>query len=596
MIVDVTYLPGTVKAPQHTELTQAAFVETSNVHFPDGRLRTAPPYVQTIITHDYIDMTGGLRSIFAVKRSGSFAGLYYLFGTHTRLYAILNGTLYNMTPLRTSGTTLGSNPLSVSSGDATLTVAYTSHGFAVGDRIKISGATDTGGVTASTHINIEHIVATVPGVNSFTVELLTNAGSTASGGGASVVVYSPIAAGNLDQGAASGFGTGLYGSGLYGYGGAAVAAQDYPRIWSFASLGDDIVMCPGDYETGDGQKIYIWDGNTASAPTVLTNAPTDCQWVTVINNAVVALCGNTIKISEVGDGTVWSGATYYSKTLERVWKAVSCAPSGDKAGLIFTPGEEVILLRYVGGTDLWDIADLMTSDGILAPNAWASMESTVYWMGARGRVYRFNGSSVESVPNSQNGEWISNQMNTGQSWKSFAMADTDYNQIWFFFPTDTDDEPCDYAIFNIEGGHFTLGQMDRTAAQRPGFLDGVYYMGFGDSAATECAIYKHFLNTKPTFDWYAETAYAYAGDGSRRMKVAGFIPDDEQSGDISVTLYAKEYPKGAEYSAGPYTAGSSTTHITTKLAGKIRKIRFSGSACSATIGAWKEQIHLMGGR
>lgn len=601
-LIDFQYSPGTQKATQQTELSGPAFTDTDHVHFPDARLSTLPPYAPAVFTSDYVTLLGGLRAQWAAKLTGSFVGTYYFFGTHTRLMVAKNGELFNITPLVTSATaTLGSDPLAVTNGSAVMTVSYTAHGLVVGDRIKLSGATNTGGITAATHINKEHIVATVPNANSFTVVLGANASSTASGGGASVQIFKQIAAGNLNQGSASGYGTGLYGEGLYGQGGPAVTAQIFPRIWSFGNFGNEVAMCPGDYGTGDGQKIYIWDGDVTVAPTVLTNAPTNCNWIAVINNSIVALCGRTVKICEGGDGTVWSGPTYYEKTLERVWKLVSCYGIGEKDAVIFTP-TDAILLRYVGGGDLWDLSDLYPEgggDGILSPMSASVLGTTLRWRGARG-FYSFDGGSPpKKEVNTQNEDWIITNTNYAQVWKSFAYADTQNEQWIHQFPTGDDNEPGDYVIHNPagppEGGHWTLGRMARTSSQRPGFIDSTFLMGNGTSASVAGAVYRHFTMGAVTFDWFAETALAYYDGGDNRFMVDQVIPDSNQSGNVTMQFMTREYPQGSESSSPEYTISASTQWQTVKAAGRLLKTRLSGSAAFVS-GAWKMNVKKLGKR
>jgi len=498
-----------------------------------------------------------------------------------------------MTPLKTTGDTLATDPLALVNGDRTMTVTYTAHGLAVGDRIRISGATHGTGGFADANINIEHIVATVANANTFTVEMPNAAPATdATEGGAAVVVYKQIDAGFIDQSAATGYGTGEYGEGLYGQDGPSVAAQQFPRIWSFGNFGNEVVMCPGDYASGDGQKIYIWDGNLDEAPTVLSGAPTDCNWVAVVNNSVVALCGRTVKASEIGNGTVWTGATAYSKTLERVWKLVAAHNVGEKGAVIFTP-QEAILLTYVGGGDLWDLSDLYTADGILSPMSACMRETVLWWRGARG-CYTFDGGSpVQREENTQNEEWILANTNYGKAWKSFAVYDqTTGNQVYHYFPTGTDSEPGDYVIHHKDG-HWTLGRMSRTSAQRPGVLDSTFFMTDASSASVAGTVYRHFTSGAVTFNWYAETSDSYYDGGSARVMVDQFVPDTSQSGTITLQIKTRERPQGSQETSATYSITTATETQTVKAAGNLIALRFSGSS-AFTLGAWKMNVMKLG--
>ena len=598
-LVDISYALGTQKAPQQTELSAPAFVDTDHVHFPDGRLATLAPYALASVSGSYQTCFGACRAIHAVKLTGSHVGTYYLFGTHNRLYVVSQSTLYNITPLQTSASaTLGTDPLALVNGDKTMTVTYAAHGLAIGDRIKFSGATHGTAGFADANINVEHIVATVITVNSFTVELLNAAPATdASEGGASVAIYKQIAAGNLDQASAIGYGVGVYGAGVYGIGGPSGGAQTFPRIWSFGNFGNEVVMCPGDYTAGDGQKIYIWDGDLTVAPSVLTNAPTNCNWVAVVNNAIVALCGRTVKICEIGAGTTWSGLNYYEKTLERVWKLIAAHPIGEKGAVLFTP-QEAILLTYVGGADMWDLSDLYTADGILSPMSACTRETTLWWRGYRG-FYTFDGGSpVKKEENQQNESWILENTNYGASWKSFAMCDQLKSaQAWHFFPTGTDTEPGDYVIHHHGSesipAHWTLGRMARTAAQRPGFVDSVFFMTYSASASADGLVYRHFTNGAVTFSWYAETSDSYYSGGSARFMVDQVVPDSNQSGDIGLIIKTRERPQGSQFSTNSYTVTSNTEIMSVKAGGNLLAWRWSGTS-AAELGAWKANVMKLG--
>lgn len=593
MLIDLKPQPGTIKAPQQTLITAPCYTDTDHVHFKDGVLTTIPPYSITVQTGDdgVMELFGGLRCIHASKLSGTNAGTYFFFATHSHLYVLCNGTLYNITPLETSSTALANNPITTSNGSSIVTVAQTAHGKAVGDRVKLSGASTFNGVDAA-NINKEHIILTVPDANSFTVDTGDAASASGAGGGASVVLFKQINAGNLSQAASfSAYGAGIYGEGIYGQGGPSVTVQSYPRISSMANFGNEVLYCPGDYTTGDGQKIYAWDGDLAVAPTVLLNAPTNCNWITVVNNAVVALCGRTIRISEIGDATVWTGDTTYTKTLERVWRLIAACVHAEKNAVIFTP-TEALILRYVGGTDLWDIADLYLDDGLLGPNAWAVLDTVVYWRGARG-MYAYDGGYPARLENSQNEDWVNQNINYAHAWKSFLMADTDNTEIWFYFPTGSDEEPGDYQICNPKGGHWTLGLMERTAAQRPGFIDSTFYMGNGTSADEAASVFRHFTNGAVTFNWSATEAFAYGSGGQQRIIVRRILPDGNQDGNVTLYIDTKETPRGAITTSGPYTITPTTDNLSVRAAGHLIRRRMSGSS-AFTAGAEKMDIMLHG--
>lgn len=588
-IIDVKYTGGTAKNPQQTKITQASFINTDHVHFPDGRLSTIPPY-SVIATA--AELLGGCRAIHGVEFTSS--GFYYLFGTNTRLMVMHNGILTNITPLLTSSTAAANSIATTNSGTSTqkktITVTSAAHGQSLGDRVKISGATATGGISAGS-INKEHIITAVT-TNTFSVLTDTEATSTvASGGGAATVYYKQIAAGALDQFFPSGIGCGLIGAGLIGSAlASASGVYAYPRIWSFDNFGSDVVMT-----AGGSSKIYIWSGDLNTAPTVLTNAPTDCDYLQVINNAIVALCGRRIDICDVGDGTVWTPATSntaYSVTLQRINRLTSIIGYGEKSALIYTENE-VFFLRFVGEPDYWDVSNILQNDGIIAPNANIELNSVIYWRG-RNNFYRFAGSYPEAIDNSQNADFIADNINTGQQTKSFMAADFVNNQVYFHYPASGSNEPDKYAIYHQKDGHFTLGNMSRTAAMNR-FVGGNLYYANSTSASSAGSIYSHYLtDSSIAVTWYAETSEAFAGDGGQRFEVMEIMPDSYQYGDISVKFYTREWPQDStEYESSSYTIAPTSRYQTVVASGRLRRIRFSGST-QMTLGGWKETIRMLG--
>ena len=70
-------------------------------------------------------------------------------GSERQLLILLGGTYYDITPLRTTAATLGTNPITTSSGSSTVTVTHTSHNADTGEIVSFSGAAAVNGVTLS---------------------------------------------------------------------------------------------------------------------------------------------------------------------------------------------------------------------------------------------------------------------------------------------------------------------------------------------------------------------------------------------------------------------------------------------------------------
>lgn len=148
------------------------------------------------VTFEYNEVIVGVaRTLYSAVLGASLQST--VIGTNDNLYALYGQALTNISPLETTThaiansietnyATLASNPINTVLNSNTVTVTDTDAGlYQVGDTYTLSGATTTNGVP-NTELNSAHYIRDL-GVNSVTITISTNATSTGSGGGASVI-------------------------------------------------------------------------------------------------------------------------------------------------------------------------------------------------------------------------------------------------------------------------------------------------------------------------------------------------------------------------------------------------------------------------
>ena len=582
----VKVIPGTQPEPDSTNLKTVRYVSTDKVYF-DGDALTTYPGWQLLNSA----VTGAIRSVFGFNNA-TFN--IYLIGTHEGLTARINGVETNITPLQASpAATLAADPLATALGDTTLTVTYAAHGLTAGQRIKLDGATDVGGITAATDIDREFIVATVPDANTFTVTMDVAASSAATGGGSAVDIYKQLAAGNISGGALSGFGGGTYSSGgdVYGIGYPFVAAFSYPRIWSFGKYGNDVVICPG-----DNGIIYQWDGNVLIAPAPVTDAPT-ANWIYTKNNAIGALgaasVGNNIAHSDTEDTTAWTPAPD-NNAFEDVWEEagrfISQAASRD-VSLLFTESE-VVAEEFRGQPDGYVHKTIMKSDGILGPMARIEVEDAIFWTGAYD-FYVFDGSTIAKLEGITCHDYIFKNLNFNQRYKCFWEYDVSNNFLVFHFPTGAASEPNEYMVYDLTNKTSTLGTRDLTAAEQSP-LGQNRITAYGDGTT-------HLLHEENSgndagdiaMNWHAESHWRMLGDGSITQEIMEIYPDSIQTGNISLTIYTKNYVQDVnQFTYGPYVVTPTTPFIDPQAEGVYVKYRWEGNSLGGYYrgGAWAEDV------
>jgi len=578
--------PGVNPRPDNTPNNTPYWTNADKVRFYDNMLRKLGGWQGAQTNGDVPD--GICRRIYSYFYSGKFR---YLIGTHKKLYEYVQGTLTNITPLQTTATaTLGTDPIGTTDTSDELVITDTTAGRANGDRIKLTAATTTNGVP-DTDINKEHIIFGVVANTSFKIRVATPATSTGSGGGSSTQVFDEIADGFVDYELGFGWGGGLWqpaGAGLlWGQGTAFTNTYRRPRIWSFDRFGNDIVLTPG-----DGGKVYIYQNNNATAPTVLTNSPAQSNFVFVENNAVCSVYNNVFSASDLGNATVWSADETnlaYSDTIEGAdvfWTSVPV-----REGRLLMSQTQVWLLRYVGQANgIWSAELKDATAGLLSPMSAVSLRGIAYWVGQYD-FHIYDGGIIRSVPNTVK-QYVGTSQSLSQYYKSFLWVSGAFNEMWLHFPSIYGvGEPDTYVIFNFLEEHFTPGTMDRTAAEYPTVSE--FYPLLIDS---DGGMWRHevgYNDGNSAMSSYAETNWFQLGNGDETMRIMRITPDSTQVGDIDLTINTKLHQQDTNIrSFGPYAINTATQKVDTRAHGTLAQYRFEQNAMDEffIMGGWYQGI------
>lgn len=571
---------GVNPSPDSTPNNTPYYIDMDKMRFYDGSLRKIGGWQEAQTENAAI--TGVARRVFSYFYNGKY---YYLIGTHTKLFEYVQGVVTNITPLKTTATaTLGANPLDAVNTTATLTVNYTAHGLAVGDRIKLSGATDFAGLTATTSINIEHIIATVPNANSFTITLSENATSTASGGGSSIDILTEIDAGFIDYELGFGYGGGKYGVGLYGVGKTFTNTFRKPRIWRMDRFGNDVVLTPG-----DGGKVYIYQNNNATAPTVLANSPAAADIVFVENNAVCVCYNNTFYASDLGNATVWTPSPTnlsYFDNIEGAENFIAAVPV--REGVLLYTSNQVWEARYVGqASGLWAFDLIDTTAGLISPLSALSINGVAFWRGTN-KWHTYDGGVVRQIPATAK-QFVDANRSDAQYYKSFIRIVKQFNEIWFHYPTVS--EPNAYEIYNYIEGTFSIGTMDRTAAEHP------YQADFNPVAIDSSnTLWRHEVGVNAgasALSCFAKTNFFMLGAGDNTMRILSIRPDSTQVGNVDFTITTKLHAQSADSRTfGDYAITPTSEKVDVDAHGRLAQYKFSQDAIDEDfiMGGWHQGL------
>ena len=228
----VQFGPGFDK--QNTEITsKGKWIDGDKVRFRYG-------YPEKIGGWEKVSETTFIGVARAQLAWNSLDGTAYdMFGTHKKLYVYSEGNFFDATPTRLNADI--TSCFTTSSGSSIFTVTHSSHGASEGDYVTLSSTSATiGGVAAST-VNGEYEIISVPTLNTYTIDIGTNASSSVSTTGNCTVQYE-ITSGRDRALSGYGWGTGTWNSGqTWDSPNTSASVTIALRSWALDNWGEDLL-------------------------------------------------------------------------------------------------------------------------------------------------------------------------------------------------------------------------------------------------------------------------------------------------------------------------------------------------------------------
>ena len=209
-------------------------------------------------------------------------------------------------------------------------------------------------------------------------------------------------------------------------------------------------------------------------------------------------------------------------------------------------------MRYLGPPYVYGFERVGTSCGAVSRKAAADVDAGIFWMG-QGGFYHFDGNTVKEIP-CEVRDYIFDDFNTGQQSKIWAYANSEFSEIWWYYPSSSSIEIDRYVGYNYRENFWIIGEMSRTC----GTSRGVFrYPILGDMYGT---LYDHEVGVaKDGALVYAETGPISLGNGDQTMQVMQVIPDEVTQGDVEMYFKTRFHPNDVERTYGPFTPANPTS-------------------------------------
>jgi len=362
-------------------------------------------------------------------------------------------------------------------------------------------------------------------------------------------------AGSEDASVNTAYGGNYYGTGFYGVSRPNSGVFQEATTWSLDNWGEYLVAC----STDDGD-LYEWQLDTGTPAAAISNAPTGCKGLVVTEERflfALAAGGNPRKVQwcDREDNTTWTpDATNEAGDFElQTSGQIMCGLRMRGRTLIIT-NNDAHIATYSGPPYVYGFERVGTACGVIARKAAVAIDQGAFWMGAQG-FFAFDGSVAKEIKCDVT-DYIFCDINLNQISKAYAVHNSKFGEIWWFYPSQNSLENDRYVAYDYLEGHWEVGQIDRTAGVDNGiFSDPIWADASGN-------LYDHELNASlghGAYTPFAETGPISLGNGDSVMKVNNLIPDERNQGDVEVTFKTRFHPNDTERTYGPYSMANPTS-------------------------------------
>jgi hypothetical protein len=480
----------------------------------------------------------------------SLGGTKFLgIGTTWKYYAEEGDSYNDITPIR-STTSAGDVTFAATDGSSIITISDTAHGAVTNDFVTFSGAVTLGGVITDIVLNQEYQILLVTTADAYQIvakdtsgdTVVANSSDTGNGGSSTVGTYQ-INVGLDTYVNSSGWGVGTWGAG--GWGSAStISAVNQLRLWTHDNFGENLIINPR------GAGIYEWIENSGVSVRAVSLAgrsgasqvPTvGLQVITSETDRHLVVLGADPVSGGARTGAIDPMLVAFSSAEDELdFEPTTTNSAGDvrlSSGSFIVGGlksrQEILVwtdtslysMTFIGPPLTFAVNLVNEGAGLLSPNAAANSPSGVFFASKTG--FNFYNGSVQRLPCTVQ-EYVFNDIDLNQAFKSFMSINSRYNEIWFFYPSieDGTGEISRYVTYNYLEQTWAIGSMTRY-----GWLDaGIEDLPIAAAQSSgQNLLYNHETGyddgLEPMSGVYIESADIDISAGEYDVFVKKIIPD-----------------------------------------------------------------------
>jgi len=376
-------------------------------------------------------------------------------------------------------------------------------------------------------------------------------------------------------------------------GAAAIAAQSENniRLWTQDNWGEDLI-----FNVFDGAPYY-WDrglgisnrattlasqSGASGAPTIcrtLLVSPADRHLITFGANAIGATTQDLLLVrwSDQEDPVDFTPAITNTAGSQRLSSGSEIiAATRTRQEILIWTDTNLHTMRFTGPPFTFGFGVISNNLSIIGPRAYTPAGDRVFWMDKE-NFYSYDG-AVQVVPCTVL-KYIFDDINLNQNYKIFAASNRQFNEVFWFYPTEDSNEVDRYVKFNYVEGTWDIGSLVRTA-----WLDNTIH-NYPRGASTDNYIFVHEFGENDdggSMTSYIESADFDIADGDNFMFVSRIIPDIDIGGtdspSVDYIFKTRNFPGSSLTTDSTSSINSSTEQSFIRSRGRQAALRIQSSS------------------
>jgi len=315
------------------------------------------------------------------------------------------------------------------------------------------------------------------------------------------------------------------------------------------------------------------DATTPTLAAQITNSPEDCKGLLVTEERFIFALqagGNPRKIAwcDREDNTTWAPlATNEAGDIELQTNGEIMQAARMRGRTIIVTSTDAHIATYQGAPYVYGFERVGTACGAISRKGMVALEAGAFWMGKEAFFF-FDGSVAKQLPSDVQ-DFVFGDINDNQRTKVWAVHNSEYAEIWWFYPSGNSTECDAYVSYDYGENHWEIGTLDRTCGSDQGVFDEPIW------ADASGILYEHELHGigHGSYTPYAESAPISLGNGDTVMKVNQLIGDEGTVGEVQVQFKTRFHPNDTERVYPSATTYYDLTNMPTSVRFTGRQVR-----------------------